>query len=728
MIKLCPNPKTRLLAGIASGLLLLPVAAHAQAGPDAAGAEGTADEIVVTATRRSEDISKVPIAIEQIGGKQITELRIQQPIDLQGSIAGLTIVNTFSDATPIFSIRGVSADDIYPTSSSPIGVYYDDVYAASPLILVQPVFDLERVEVLKGPQGTLYGRNTPGGAINFLSRKPSQNTDGYLRVGYGRWDTVQVEGAVGAAINEAMSFRLSGTMTKAGEGYQKDLFTGREFGKPDRGGVRGQLLVDLSDNISLLLNGHYSWDRSTTASPFSSFFYTGNPRDVTVGDLDLKMHSDAPGGSATFDIDLGGMTLKSITAYEKVRRYGFDNYDGLSDTILDFYNDFRGRQFSQELRLSSDEPIGGVVDWILGLTYGKDRIKATIVQDLSDVFYPDGSATAALQANYVQKSRSLGAYAHLVAHLTETLNLTTGLRYSDDRRSFVGVTRDTTGGYTFSPPGTITAQRDESRKSDNVSFRVGLDWTATPAVLLYGSLATGYKQGAFYGNAASTQEAWGFTRPEKVTSGEIGFKGNFLDRHVLINGAVFYSDYKDRQTLVAVQAPFAVTSALANIPKSRSMGFEVDATIKPAPGFTLSGSWAYVDTKIKDVVTDVRGLPVVTPISSSDPLPQTPEISYNIRGRYEWAIGSMTASLQADYSWLDKALSALGDANAGYGPIPMLGASAMLVSDKGWSLQLWGRNLTDERRHTYGFTSILGDNQFYIQKPRSYGVTLGYEF
>lgn len=694
----------------------------ADAPPDASG--NGIETVVVTAERRSENIQNVPMSVTQLTGEALTERQVTQPLDLQTVVPGLTVVNAASDSLPMFSIRGVSMDDINPNNSSPVGVYRDDVYESSPLFLTQPLFDIARVEVLEGPQGTLYGRNSEGGAINIISNEPTGDWNGYASAGFGRWDTLNLEGAVGGPISDAASFRVAGLVTDQGEGYQTDLLTGRKFGQIRREAGRAEFKYDFNDNVSLLLNVHDTEDHSITASAYSSLTYTGNPSYVTVGDLDLKNHESTPGAFARLTARFDDMTFTSITAFDYSRKYGWDNYDGTPDTEFNLLHNDWANQFSQEVRLGSDPEPNQMFEWLVGGTYGKDWLHGRDDDDYSTSFFTQ------VAEDYVQKSQSIGLYGHLIAHLFDNLDITVGGRYSHDTRSFDGVSYLLPPLVYGGPPGPETGALDESHSATNFSYLATADYHITDKIMAYASVATGYKDGVYFGTPALVQDEWGYTQPESVITEEGGVKTRFFSDRLQFDASIYHTSYKDRQTIVALLSPQGITAALANIPESSATGGDLSVIAQPMEGLQLSGTASYIASEISQTVDNVRGIPVLTSVPVGSVLPQTPMWSYNVSAKYDVPIWQdMLLSSELDYDWIGKAISALGDPNAGYGPLPALGASlALSKPDVGWTIMAWGRNLTDSRQLTYGFTDVLYDHEFYVQRPRSYGITLRYKF
>jgi iron complex outermembrane receptor protein len=297
LCRLLPNIATAAMAWV---LLGIPVAA-------AATHDTALEEVLVTAQRRRQNVERIGVAITVISGSNIQSQRIQQPLDLASIAPSLSTMNATTDSTPLFLIRGVGLDDFNTNNSSGVGTYLDDVFASLPSFLTAPLYDLDRVEILKGPQGTLYGRNTEGGAINIISAPPTDHLTGYLDASFSRYDTADVTGAISGKLTDAITARLAFTTTEQGQGYQTDIDTGKKYGKLDRGGVRTLFNIRLNDRTSLLLNLHYAYDNSTPSSPSTPNVEAMIPANLpdlpfpTAGLLDSP-----PGGTA---VRTGGLPL-----------------------------------------------------------------------------------------------------------------------------------------------------------------------------------------------------------------------------------------------------------------------------------------------------------------------------------------------------------------------------------------------------------------------------------
>ncbi len=738
------NPKKRLLlaASIAASLPFAPLSQ----------AELRIEEVVVTAQKRAQSVADIGVTVTAFGGNEIKQLGFQKPQDVAAQTPGLSTTNATSSGTPIFAIRGIGLDDFNSNNTSGVGVYIDEVLAAYPVFLNGQLFDVERVEVLKGPQGTLYGKNTTGGAINYVSVKPSDETEGYLTAGLSRWNTVKVEGAVSGEVSDGINSRLAIAVNQ-GDGWQQDIDTGREFGDTDQLALRSLTTFELSDRADLLLNLHYVRDQSTPVSPQNTAIdyafglpagtlgvTSSDPRDVRVGELPLSRDEEGYGVSATLNVDFDLFSLTSITAYDAYERDVVDNYDGVAATTGDFFFQDEFEVFSQEFRLTSNSD--GRFHWIAGLVASRDEVTANTTADIADlidgILGPGVVEESQAASNYVQTTTSLGAYLHTETDFTDQWLLTVGLRYSRDDRDFKGGSTDLSGwnavlgGAPAPVPGTVSAYLDDSEVEDNVSGKVGLDYTVNEDWLIYGSVATSYKAGLFYGSPAGSQEALSYVDPEEVVSYELGFKGALLDGAMQVNGAWYHYDYDNRQSLVIANdptVPGAVFATLGNIDESQIEGGELEFRWLPTEALDIRAGVSYIDSEVLKAPDNIRGLTLALPISDGVDLAQAPQWSYNTVVRYEWWVGDYALTGQLSYSWTDEQYAALADAYALYGEVDSLGMRLNLApQSEQWQLALWVDNLEDKGASTYSFTSTEGGRAVYRQQPRSYGVEMTYNF
>lgn len=701
------------------------------------------EKIVVTSQKRSQNLQEVGASVTAFSGKILDELGLQTPKDVAAFTPGLSTTNATSGGTPIFAIRGVGLDDYNINSVSGVGVYVDEVLAGNPAMLSGQIMDVERVEVLKGPQGTLYGKNTTGGAISYISNKPQDYLDAAVTLGYSKWNTSSINGFVNSPVTDDVNARLAFSYKKQSDGWQDDISTGKEYGKIDQLALRGMVSFHFSDSIEALLSVRYSKDESLPESPQGIDYFDSQaggfsaiPKDATlvdVGSLPLQRDEEGTGATLHINADFDSVSFTFITAWDQYDRFVVDNYNGFSTSVFDFVQDNEVKQVSQEFRLTSNND--SHFSWIGGLIYSVDEVKVNDESMAGEIPAFD-VAPFFNSSDYTQTTDSFGAYVHTETELSEELKLTVGLRYSADEKEFVGRSVADFGFGAFD-----AAVLDQSEDESSLTYRLGLDYQLTDDILLYTNAATGYKTGAFYGSPVTDQRLWSYAEPEELLSLEAGFKLSLLDNRMRINSVLFRNEYDDRQSLIlACQSQgeacvngsspdfsdptdlFAVS--LDNIDESEINGVEVEVQWLPTNNLSLLAGVGYIDAEVKSPKNELNGVPLATDIPQGATLSQAPKWSYNGIARYEVDINDdFYARFQLAYSYKGEQRAALSDTNAIYGPVKSLDARVVVgPSGQEWEVAVWAKNITDEASNTYAFSNYLGGQTVYRQQPISFGI------
>lgn len=716
------------------------------------------DEIVVTAQKRTQSVEDIAASVSVVGSKDMTDLRIKQPVDLANIVPGLSTFNATSGGTPLFAVRGIGMDDYNPNNTSGVATYLDDVYASFPVFLAGQIFDVERIEVLEGPQGTLYGKTATGGAINIISRKPSEDTNGYFDVSYGRWNAMDLQAAIGGRLTEMLTGRIAETYSVQGEGYQTDIDSGFREGKPNRGAIRGELEFKPNSRFTVLLNVHGAQDRSIPPSPqsYNNEQYLPSPAKgiidtpstdasvVRVGDLSPRLDNHSFGASLAISYDSDAVSFVSTTGYDQASFHTTDNLDGTAGPTADLYQSDRMSQYYEEVRASSKAGLfSGLIDWVVGGSLGRDVIDGQDRTDQSAVFVgqyldpPDFEIKelSIAAADYVQTRTSTGAFLHTETHVTDTLGFIVGARYSHDRLSFDGVSTEdgsADGGVLFHGIGSVVAALDQVHNEENFSYQAGVKYKVASNDLIYATVSTAYKPGAFYASPALDPADWGYVAPEHVFAIEIGDKLTALNGALRLDGAYFHYNYTNRQSLADFVSPIThvLDVSLANVPKSAVDGVELNGRAKIAGGLEISGSVTYLDARVTQPLLDVRGAPLLLDVPAGTALAMSPKWTLQARPSYNWSLTEeFNAALEINASWRSGATTQLSDPNAISGIQKLLGATlTILQSQKGYSVSLWGKNLTNSNFSTNQFSSYYGGVVMYREMPRTYGVDLRWEF
>ncbi len=774
------NIKKKPIAAAISGVLTL-------SGP-AVLAQGMLEEVIVTAQKREQSVSDLGLSVTAFTGDTMRDLGWTQPRDLAAQTPGLIINNTMGDSQPAVMIRGIGINDFNTNTNPGVGVYVDEVVKPIPAMLGFSLFDMDRVEVLKGPQGTLYGQNTTGGAVSFHTKRPSDELEGYVSGDFGNYDRYSFEGAIGGPITDNLRGRISGITTRQNEGYQEDVFTGDEHGEVERSAVRAQLAMDFGDSVDAILRYTHGEDTSDNQYPqvadgldvmqaYYYTFYDGTQNsldylDALKGDNEAFLDNKYDSLGLTVTADLGFATLTSVTGYDEMDHRNVLPFAG---TELRMQNaDYRGEveSFSQEFRLTSNE--GELVDWILGLYYGDVEQDNISDLDLTDGFgylfflyeltaLPEFTQT---KVSYGQELTTLAIFGHTEWHLGDNFKLTVGARYAQDDLDYdvvmssyrtpacSGALCDIADLYygladydsafstylNLSDGGQfdgvrsdgIFAQKEDSVDESHLTWRLGLDWTPNDDYLFYGNIATGTKAHGFYGGLATTETAYGAYNPEEIMSYELGFKLALLDRTLQLDGAVFYYEYEDQQILASTDPGIGIPNdILTNLGESEITGAELDLTWAPVDGLTTRFTAAWLDTELTDTSISTALPPFPgTQLEEGSELAYAPELTVSGLVRYDFSISqNVAAFVQVDADYTDEQLALPGREDTTLDSRTLWNGRIGIQSATGsWEASLWGRNLGDEEYATYRYVVLPGSWNEHFGMPRTYGLTLRYNF
>lgn len=783
-----------LAVAISSAILIAASTAHA---------EDVLEEVIVTAQKREAAASDVGIAITAFSGYTLQELGVKQPLDLAPYTPGMTINNTIGDSQPAVMIRGVGINDFNTNTNPGVAVYVDEVYQSIGAMLTFGMYDIDRVEVLKGPQGTLYGRNTTGGAVSIYTKKPTEELDGYLMGDFGNFKRARFEGAVGSAITDNVRYRVSGFVDRQNEGFQTDVFTGKDHGEKDRWGVRGQLEVDFSENINALLRYTHGRDKSDSQIPriaeglatlqyYYYTFYDGQQSDlghydVLKGDQDAYLDITQDSVSLALNADMGPATLTSITAYDKVDHRNVVPAVGTELRIQNFDLSGNLKNFSEELRLTSNE--GELVDWIVGLYYSDNKQNNTTINDVTDgigvfpLYYyglTDLSEAIYGDTRLDQSLKTTAVFAHTEWHLSEHFKLTAGLRYTHDKLDYDVAMKvpgacnaslcevlDTYYGLTdydsafntyinysefltwyygtqedpqpIPRSNGITAANGQKVSDGDVTWRLALDWTPNDDTLVYGSVSTGYKSMGFHGGIVLFDGGFAPYKPENLTAYELGAKLTLLDGAMQLNGAVFNYDYKDLQANASLDPGIGLPNDVqTNYAKAKIKGAELELTWVPVEGLTTRFGASWLDTKLTDttISSPIPVFPGLEPVQGGA-LGYAPEFTFFGLARYDWSLSNdWGIYAQVDGNYTDEQLTYPGRPDTVLGSYTLYNARLGFTDPTGrWEVAIYGRNLGDEEYNTYAYSPNDGTYSPYgpvymnhIGAPRTYGLNLIYKF
>jgi iron complex outermembrane receptor protein len=727
-----------LALSLALPALALPALAAAQdANPDST----QLDTITVTAQRRAEDPQKIPLAITTVSAEKLDILGSggEDIRFLAGRLPSLNIESSFGRAFPRFYVRGLGNGDFDLNASQPVSLIYDEVVLENPLLKGFPVFDLDRLELLRGPQGSLFGRNTPAGVLKFESVAPAQERSGYGQLSYGRFDTLNAEGAIGGGLSEDWSARVSGLYQRRSD-WVDNAFTNRsdQYDGYREFAGRAQFLYEPSDSTRALFNVHLR-DLDGTARLFrANVFKPGTNdlvddfrRSVVAIDGDNRSTLRNLGASARLSFDLGRVTLYSVTGYETLDSYsrgdidggfgasfappfgpGFIPFDAQSADGLPEH-----RQITQEFRLASNE--WGAFDWQSGVFLFDEDI--TIESFNFNTFSGEQNGYAVQD----QRNQAWAVFASGEYDLSEAVRLNGGLRYTRDEKDF-------TAQRFSSPIGAGATPVLRANPSDgNLSGDVSASWFFHPERSLYVRYARGYRapsiQGRLlFGDTLSVADA------ETVDSFEVGFKSELFDGRARLNLAAFQYEVTDQQlTAVGGSANF---NTLINADKTLGRGFEMDLDAFLTDSLLVTVGFSHNKTEIRDRGLSIApcggGCTVLDPTGSApgtvsifgNPLPQAPKNVANVTARYSIPVGANEIFIYTDWAYRSEINFFLYEAAEFRGKALLEGG---LRTGYSWGfgkheLALFGRNITDKVVAVGGidFNNLTG----FVNEPRVWGV------
>ncbi len=736
----------------------------------------TLSEITVTAQRRSENSQKVPISIQVLSGAVITKLGIQSSTDIAQTMPNVEIgLPNGAGNQPTVTIRGIGLADYDTNNAGPNGVYLDGVYLSSPAAQTFQTFDLARIEVLKGPQGTLYGRNASGGAINFITEQPTDKPSAHLYAAYSSFNSINIEGAVGGPIAPNLSGRLSGVYNYSDGFMYNELTHTHENGTNNFAG-RGELKWTPTAKFSALLdvNGgrvnnrpaeyrHVgvfvpgTFDPSTFNFQFCSqsaaiaggcvdaFGYGTNPKYYN-GAWQRRQNLEVEGVNASLqlDYDAGKLKWTTISAYEWSNKFHPEDSDAAPFSLVEVNYGVSNYTFTQEARVAYK---GERVNGVLGGYYFHERLDQNqplaVFLDWDKVFGPgSGDGIASLLGDRAHQTRDSEAiFGQGDYQFTEKLKLTLGGRYTGEQLSFAksDTVQLQSGGYGhFGPVQPLWSFSGLHQNNGAFNYRAALDYQWTQSALTYASVTSGFKSGDFSGGFLSSDatEAARQLRPvvpETVTAYEVGLKSTWLDRRLRVNLAAFYNEYRNEQVFVILPPIPGGTGlplpVLDNAPKSHTEGVELEMVGRPTENLTLTVNAATLSTRL-DQFTSNRS---TTPVDyTGHELPLSPRFTFSTIVSYHHRLGDGDASFDVGANYRSNQHFDLSNQPWTSQPGYWLenARAAYTFAKPNLELAVFVRNLSDEKYLTFANdnTNPFGFIEDVVGTPRTIGVSLDYHY
>ncbi len=722
-----PSP---ILVGIA---LVWPAAFALAQSTEPAPAAGTLQSVTVTAERRAENIKDVPSSISTLAGEKLEVLNTggQDIRMLSGRVPSLNIESSFGRAFPRFYIRGYGNTDFRSNASQPVSLIYDDIVQETPILKGFPIFDVNRIEVLAGPQGTLFGRNTPAGVVKIDSVRPSKETDGYFNLSYGTYGTTGLEGAFNLPLTGDWNARISAQSQHRDNWVKNDKGATKDLEGYDDRAIRIQAAYDGGGMFSALLNAH-NRDLKGSARLFRANIIKKGTNDLVDGFDPAQIHTDGLNGqtltssgySAKLKWSMPNFNIYSITGYETVSAYSRGDIDGGFGAgatggpgFIPFPSESAAsvrdhHQVSQEVRLESKA--SGPLSWQAGLYLFQEKLgfDSTAFNTLAG-----GAQTGIIVSD--QSNDTYAAFGGVTYALSDDLKLRGGLRFTQDKKTL------TTQPGSAKPDNGLTSTTDDSQ----VSWDLGATYKLDKGTNLFGRIANGYR-------GSSIQNPTAFdpltqAKPETVMSYEAGIKADLFDKRARTSFSVFHFDVKDQQ-LTAVGGANN-SNRLVSAAKASGDGVEVNFDAYVTPNFLITMSGSYNETKINDPLLAVgvcAQCTVLNPKNAAgkalidgNPLPNAPKWIANLTARYgvsvanggeyfvytDWAYRSETNLFL--YQSVEFTAPALleGGLRVGYN-----------WNNGKYEAAVFARNITNQVRVTgaIDFNNLTG----FINDPRTYGV------
>ncbi len=727
----------------------------------ATSSEGKIEEIIVTAQKREEKAQDVPIAMSVFSAEAMEMRGISNPQDLQNVVPSLSIgEQTNLGGAAKVTLRGVGSENYGPGGDPGVPIHINGHYTQSTAYVFRDMIDVERVEVQRGPQGTLYGRNAIGGNVNLITRRPTDEFEGSVGVEVGNYNRYMAQGMVSGPISSGIRARLVAATAKR-DGFVEELGIGKDRDSVNYLSVRGALEIDLSENLQTYINAYYFKDKGNNytrridrdpnnlanTEPFKIRSNTPNAND-----------DNSKGASIDFTWDLGGVQFKSLSAYDRTNTSGRYDLDGNAVRLASFGVGISTNVFTQELQLVSNSD--GPLKWVVGAFYFDEKSRELRTNNI-DRFDTDADGLTGLQNDVDQPlvvqfsktrnyAKSWAVFGQADYDLSDKLQLVAGLRYTKDKKRYFsgadtvlsdGSTRAVpTGGgrfTTFPLLNQVFFNNLAGTSWDEVTWKLGVNYQLNDDALLYGSYSRGYKAGGF----AARQGA--FYNPEIVDAFETGLKAQWADNRVQTNLAAFYYNYKDKQELQFFPPNLQFPNGglqLINATDATSWGVELEIQANVTKAFHIDTSLSYLNATYGTfIVRDVQFPALGFQDLAGNRLPLSPEMKFSIGAQYDAPLGNGAGELsfRGDFSWIGeqfgnalnrdgRILPATGDQIPEYS---IVNARIQWTSDNGnIQASLFARNLLDTYAISNSFVNGLNDVVQSNLKPRTFGLKVNYNF
>lgn len=733
-------------------------------------------EIIVTAQKREQRLNDVGVSVAVASSTQLQSAGVIDATGLGAIVPGFT-ASTSVFGPPVFSLRGVNFNSFQASAPPTVSSYVDEAAIPYPVMGQALFLDVERVEVLKGPQGTLFGQNATGGSINVIAAKPTSHLSAGFRVDVNHWGETNAEGFVSGPLSDTLRARVAVQTTQFG-GWQRGYYLNDQK-NGDQNKIAGRLLLDWTptDRLKISVNLNASKDRSQQQQAQAFLFQPVNPAAPSAQPF-LQYRNHPPTNARDADFDTGFDTRADSYTYQGILRADYDVTDQLTFTSITNYlkTRFRSphdqdgtavpmqpatskadiRSINQEVRLAGNyKDIG--LNFVLGASYGKDDITEGVANAYTGYtgFPPNSPA----EWKYDLTQRAAAVFGSVDYEVIKGVTLTAGARYTETKQTIGGCTFDRGGtpgirgisqfivsginpalAAAYVSGGCITIDdggpaptflpifANGEQKEHNLAWRGAINYKVNHDILLYASVSRGFKAGTFPVIVNLFNSVIQPVKQEKLTSYEAGAKLTLFDNHVQLNASAFHYDYVNKQffSFLPVLQGALVTATLVNIPKSTVDGADIDITVQFG-GLRLNGGATYIKTKVKNYVGfDFAGRPLDF---SGKEFNYAPPWSANLDAEYKFETGGdLTPFVGGTVTYRDKTYADLGENPDFVMPAyTLLDARLGLESIHGWRVSIYGRNLTN--KYYWNSVASAGDGAVrFTGEPRTFGANFSYRF
>ena len=716
---------------------------------------GALEEVIVTATKRSASLQDVPVTVNAFSAETIQEAGINNASDLAVMTPSLTVSSNQSPFNARISIRGIGTAQTDPALEPSVGLFVDGVFQGRSGLGMSDLTDIERIEVLQGPQGTLYGKNTNAGAISIITKAPNmEEFEGYVEGSAGNYGMGKITASASGPLGDTVAYRVSGNVHQR-DGYY-DNAGGADLNDADDWNLIGKVLWEATDSLSFLLSGSHVERDTTCCGADSTQSESVNAELIKQGfapdkndaydyevavDLDSQFEMEADNLAMTIDYEQDWGSIKSITAWNDYDYLTSTDVDRSQLDILSIEGDqFAGDSISQELRLSSE--IGDSVEYQLGLFYYQQTTKrgtgepfVTLGEDFltiagqQDLGLPAPISFLAAPGDYLVNQTELetetfAAFGQATWHIGDRWHITGGLRWSDEEKTadLLSATVSTAPsatilGRSFLDSFATPIDAELERSEDNVDWLLNASADVGEDTMVFISAATGTKSGGF-NSVSGTVDNREFD-PEFTTSYELGVKSTLLDSTLRVNTTAFYTVIEDYQSLQQLELAGSFVSNLGEV-KSSGVDFYLEAL--PLPNLTLTAGLIYM-----------HDYEVTKGVDKGLALPFTAEFSGNLSATFVMPLADGGAYIRADYVYMGDHTTNIASEEdlqpKDYDNRNLLNMKVGWRNDN-WNISVWAKNLTEDEyaQQTANTLPVTGMDAYFLAPPRTYGATLRYDF